>query len=128
MFPGIPEPPARDARWIALGPGGEVFGFCAAVMARPDAERSHGLGGPVCYLSRAGVLPDRRGLGLQRSAIRVRERWARGRGAVALVTDTNPENAHSARNLTRCGFSAWDPAWAWSGRPWRYWRRDLVSA
>ena len=49
---------------------------------RPEV---HDLGGPVCYFSRAGVMPDRRGLGLQRSAIRVRERWARARGAVAAM-------------------------------------------
>lgn len=124
-FPGVEQPPHRHARWLKLGAGGEVLAFCSAAMSlRPKV---HDLGGPVCYFSRAGVMPDRRGLGLQRSAIRVRERWARSRGAVACVTDTAPHNARSARNLAACGWREYAPAQAWSGRPWRYWIKRFFS-
>ncbi len=102
---------------------GEVLAFCSAAMSlRPE---EHALGGPVCYLSRAGVMPDRRGRGLQRSAIRVRERWARLRGAAAIITDTAPHNLRSARNLAASGFATYAPARPWSGRPWCYWIKRL---
>lgn len=126
-FPGVPPPPAHHTRWLATGPGGEVYAICSAAIAQPDYERAHALGGPVCYLSRAGVMPARRGQGLQRSAIRVRVAWARRRGAVACVSDTHPDNASSARNLTRGGFSQWSPTWQWAGRRWVYWIRRLAD-
>lgn len=103
-----------------------MWAFASAAMSqRPER---HGLGGPVCYLSRAGVLPDRRGLGLQGEALRVRERWARSRGAVAMITDTAPWNEPSERNLERAGFERWDPPHPWSGRDWHYWKKSLRRA
>lgn len=72
------------------------------------------------YLCRAGVLPSGRGQGLQRRLIRVREREARKKGMVALLSDVDPVNAHSMNNLFSCGFTAFRPSKPWGGHEWVY--------
>jgi hypothetical protein len=71
-------------------------------------------------LSRCGVLPLARGLGLQRLLIRRRIAWARrqtGRRAVL------KHNHHSSNNLIRCGFRLYDGKWIAADA--LYWWFDL---
>lgn len=77
------------------------------------------------YLCRAGVLPAGRGHGLQRRLIRVREREARRKRWVALITDVDPENPHSMNNLFACGFRAFRPSNPWCGDEWVYLRKII---
>ena len=56
------------------------------------------------YLSRAGVLPEHKGHGLQRRLINVRVAWARRRGLKRVYTHVWAGNLGSMRSLIRCGF------------------------
>lgn len=116
-FPDDARPAWEGAAWWVLeAPGGEVAAYCAA---RP-AYSTPG----AAYLSRAGVLPAFRGLGLQRRLVRVRERWARAHGFYAMVTDTRG-NAASSNTLIRCGYRLWEPDAPWSYDDASYWYRVL---
>lgn len=77
------------------------------------------------YLCRAGVLPQGRGQGLQRKLIKVREREARKKRWVVLLSDVAPGNAHSLNNLYACGFRAFVPGDPWTGDEWNYVRKIL---
>jgi GNAT superfamily N-acetyltransferase len=77
-------------------------------------------GGQYGYLSRAGVLPEARGLQLQRRLIRVRERWARAAGCTHIWTYTSVENIRSMRSLIACGLLPY-----MSDGMWMYWKKAL---
>lgn len=77
------------------------------------------------YLCRAGVLPVGRGHGLQRRLIRVREREAKRKRWVALLSDVDPKNATSMNNLFACGFTAFRPSKPWCGDEWVYLRKII---
>lgn len=81
----------------------------------------------AAYLCRCGVNASYRGQGLQRRLIRVREREARRQGFHALVSDTAPNNHHSANNLIACGFRLFGPPVPWNGPDWLYWRKTLAE-
>lgn len=115
VLPGDDQPGEAHARWLLLD-GGEVAAICSAVLVD---------GGEAAFLSRAGVLPGWRGRGLQRSAIRLRERWARREGAALAVTYVIAGNTASMRSLVRCGYEPYDPQRAWAGRGMVYWIRRL---
>lgn len=73
----------------------------------------------VFYLVRAGVMPEYRGLGLQRRLIRVRAAYARRAKANWLVTSTY-HNMHSANSLIACGFRLYEPEVPWGATTKRY--------
>lgn len=76
------------------------------------------------FLSRAGVLHEARGQGLQRRMIALRLRWARTTAARYVITYTHPENIISSNNLIKQGFLMYTPEWAWAGREFLYWIRE----
>lgn len=116
ILPGDDLPGEHHARWLLRAADGTVAAFCSAVLVD---------GGEAAFLSRAGVSEAWRGRGLQRAAIRLRERWAREQGAARCVTYVLPTNTHSMRSLVRCGYEPFDPARWWAGRGMLYWTRAL---
>lgn len=77
------------------------------------------------YLCRAGVLPEARGKGLQKRLARAREKEAKRKGWVAIITDTHPRNVQSINNLIACGFRAYKPSADWSFDHFCYWRKII---
>jgi len=76
------------------------------------------------HLSRAGVLPDHRGNGLQRRLIGVREKKAKALG-LPLVISTTYNNAPSGNNLISCGYRLYTPADPWMAEGTNYWTKKL---
>lgn len=111
-FPGA-DPPKRGTVWWVLG-GDAAQGYCGAratVADRVDLERVY-------------VAPALRGRGLQRRAIRVRERWGRDQGARVAKTYTWTGNIGSMRSLIAMGYTI--EARTWDGtHGWLHWTRDL---
>ncbi len=60
----------------------------------------------VAHLTRCGVLPEFRGMGLQRRLLESRIRWCYRRGVKVIKTYTSHDNAPSIRNLKECGFKS----------------------
>lgn len=105
----------RVAWWLAEDDGYPVaFGGIA-----PSSKLLH-----VGYLCRAGVIPECRGMGLQRRLIRVREAYARRQGWSQVRTDA--ASAPSANNLARMGYQIFRPEKPWSQVPGTiYFRKAL---
>ena len=101
--------------WVAKH-NGTVVGFCSAVY-RP--ERGH------VFLSRAAVIKNARGHGIQKRMIATRIRWARKQGAKECVTYTSPKNYPSMCSLLACGFKFYFPHEPWAGKSMHYFRMDL---
>lgn len=76
------------------------------------------------YLVRCGVLPDYRGLGLQKKFIRVRIRQAKTLKMNWIVTSTY-DNPASANSLISCGFKMFNPSRPWMTKHTSYWRLKL---
>ena len=107
---------ARGVHWLAVDDGGNPLGFCSACE----------IGEGYVFLSRAGLLPAARGLGLQRRMITTRLAWARRQGAVAAITYVVYENEASLVNLLRCGFRFYRPVSRWAGDV-HYLRKELTA-
>lgn len=105
----------RGAWWIAEIDG-RVVGYAGALVWEPDR---------CLYLTRAGVLPEARGRGLQRRLIRARVAHARRLGLTGAYTYTLNWNEKSANNLIACGFRLWWPARPWAAKSAVYWYRDV---
>jgi GNAT superfamily N-acetyltransferase len=108
--------PARDEWWIARNDRGGIVGYASA---RPLPSEN------AVFLSRAGVLPEARGSGLQLRLIRARLRWSRRLRYQLALTYTTPDNHASANNLIRSGFMVYQPVEYWAGSTAVYWRKDL---
>jgi GNAT superfamily N-acetyltransferase len=80
--------------------------------------------GRAAFLSRAGVLPSHRGMGIQLKLIRARMRWASERAVDAVITYTTLTNVASQRSLISAGFRPYRPTTEWAGGRMIYWRRD----
>jgi len=76
------------------------------------------------YLVRCGVLPNYRGLGLQKKFIRVRIRQAKTLKMNWIVTSTY-DNPASANSLISCGFKMFNPSKPWMTKHTSYWRLKL---
>jgi RimJ/RimL family protein N-acetyltransferase len=101
--------------WVAYL-NGKPVAFAGARICKTDAK--------LVYLSRCGVLPVARGLGLQRTMIRRRIAWARRQpGRRAVITYTLKHNHYSSNNLIRCGFRLYDGKWIAADA--LYWWFDL---
>ncbi len=105
-----------DAYWI-LHDGVEAKGFCAARKVPREN---------VVFLVRAGVLPSARGRHLQRRMIHTRLQWARKEGCLAAITYTGYSNYDSIVNLLKCGFRFYAPEYAWAGRDYHYFIKEIV--
>lgn len=108
---------AASVWWLARDDDGDPVGYCGACI-EPESPR-------VCYLIRAGVLPDARGQGLQRRMIAARLAWARGQGLTTAITYTTATNVRSMRSLARARFLPYAPADPWAGAGSVYWHRTL---
>jgi GNAT superfamily N-acetyltransferase len=106
---------SRGVHWLAADAEGNPLGFCSACE----------IGEGYVFLSRAGLLPAARGLGLQRRMIATRLAWARRQGAVAAITYVVYENPASLVNLLRCGFRFYRPATQFAGEV-HYLHKDLI--
>ncbi len=104
-----------DAFWLAYHKNKPI---AYAAMA-PSQQWAN-----VGYLCRAGVLPEYRGLGIQKRLIRVRVAYARKLGYLAVVTDTT-DNPASANSLISCGFKLYQPFFPWAFKHTCYWRLIL---
>ncbi len=98
--------------WVAADRDG-VVGY-AGVWVKPAKK--------AAYLTRAGVLPCARGLGLQRRLITVRERYARTQGCVRAYTYTHLENFPSMANLIKCSYFPY-----WADEDYLWFQKALVS-
>jgi len=106
--------------WIATAKGEDIerlAGFCAIAPSRRWRD--------CAYLSRAGVMPDFRGNGLQRRFINTRLRWAKAKGYRYVITDTAPFNHASSNSLIGCGFKLYEPTHPWAADGALYWRKTL---
>lgn len=103
--------------WIVLD-GKKPVAYAGAVFLK-DKNR--------VYLCRAGVLPEYRGIGLQRQLIEKRIKWAKNTcGAASVVTYTDAENIYSSNNLIKCKFMLYIPDFPWGNSPEAlYWVRKL---
>lgn len=106
LFPGVDWEENTTALWLAEDELGESVGFCTARKLTYE----NGV-----FLSRAGVLPEARGAGLQRRMIHVRTRWARSIGAEFLCTYVVLDNFASLTNLIKSGYKLYTPANRWVG-------------
>lgn len=104
---------ADKGEWWLAYDGDEVVAF--ACLARSQSKPNHG------YLSRSGVIPSHRGLGLQKRLIRVRLSRAKQHGWDGVVSDTR-DNPASANSLIACGFRCYEPATAYGHPETIYWR------
>lgn len=106
--------------WIAKARSGKVVGYASLQMV------DRGTSG---FLTKAGVLPEARGNGLQKRLIRVRERRARELGAKTTITYTADWNVASMNSLISCGYKTYRPAYDW-GLPFAdggiYWKKKLL--
>jgi GNAT superfamily N-acetyltransferase len=118
-FPGDKRPGLHGDWWL-IEEGDVLKAYCALW----PSVRQDGAG----YLARAGVLPEARGLGLQRRMIRLRERAAKAKGWNLLFSDTSKENVASSNNMIRCGYKLWRPSDPWSFDDALYWRKVIGSA
>jgi GNAT superfamily N-acetyltransferase len=103
-----------EAFWVAMC-GEQIVAYAAARASRYFPGEA--------YLSRAGVVPEFRGHGLQKRLIRARLAWARRAGLKAAYTYTL-RNPASANSLIACGFRSFYPGPRYDvDRQW--WRRKL---
>jgi len=112
-----PRAVTGDVWWIAYQDGNPVA-FAALRVLPPGDDTS------PCYLSRAGVLPNARGQGLQKKLIRARVQYAKKRGAPIVITDT-ADNPHSANSLIAEGFRMYNPSQRWALPNSNYWYKNL---
>jgi GNAT superfamily N-acetyltransferase len=82
------------------------------------------LGFNTGYLKRAGVIPEHRGVGLQKRLIRVREARARKNGWSKIVTDCT-DNPASANSLYASGFKMFKPRYGWAFDNSLYWYKTI---
>jgi len=83
------------------------------------------LRGEAAFLTRAGVLKEYRGHGLQSKLIAARVKYALAMGIGVVATYTLVCNPASSNNLIAQGFKAYAPAYAWVGRDVIYWQRGM---
>lgn len=116
LFPGDPRIPSTDHSWIVSDATGRAVGFATGKVWTPDN---------YFYFTRCGVLPEARGLGLQRRLIKTRTTYARKLGCKGIYTYTLPFNTASSNNLIGCGFRLWRPAYKWAGAECLYWAKEI---
>lgn len=111
------DKPYFSPGWYWIGyDGDKPVAFC---VASPSLRWTD-----TVYLARAGVIPDYRGMGLQKRMIAMRERLARRKGYVWSVTDTT-NNPASSNSLISKGYRLFDPSKPWAYGYSLYWRKKL---
>lgn len=119
LFPNDdPVDTTRGLWWVIEEPTEGLLAGFAGMHLRHQ-------GNPLeAYLCLAGVLPEYRGLGLQRHLIRARLRKARALGLMRVVTDTY-NNPASVNSLIACGFRSYMPDVPWKEDGAAYWEHTL---
>lgn len=107
----------KEGQWWILWDGPIVAAFCGI--------RASAWWNDCGYLSRAGVLPQYRGKGIQKKLIRLRCAYAKKQGWSWVVTDTR-DNPASSNSLIACGFRMYRPSNPWSFKDACYWRRKIT--
>ena len=116
ILPGD-EPQDMEGHWWIAYDGEMPVGFGAMVPSKRWGDTS--------YLSRSGVLPSYRGMGLQKRLLLARERKARSLNMRWLITDTF-ENPASSNSLISRGFQLFQPTKPWGFNNALYWRKELT--
>ena len=106
--------PADGQLWWIVYHDKEPVGCAALLHSEADTDVDLGI------LTRAAVLPEHWGKGLQRRLIRVRTRAARKLGWQMCVSTTY-NNPVSANNLIACGFRQYTPATRYMAEGTDYW-------
>lgn len=119
-FPSDHRPVLENSLWWVVWRGREPVGYAGLRVC--ENAQNKGLG----FLSRAGVLREHRGRGLQRRLIRAREAEARSLGLTDLVTYVALWNCPSLNSLVACGYRFYRPADKWGGKESVYLRKRLV--
>lgn len=116
IFRSDAEPEWAGRSWWVVRIGERAVAFCGM---RID--------GATAYLSRAGVHPRHRGVGLHSMMISARVCAARVAGCREVLTYTMSHNAPSANNLAKAGFRVFRPDAPWfeSDSDVIYWRLAL---
>ena len=116
-LPGdIPQKPSSGYWWLCYTDTGIPIDFAGMVPSVRWEETG--------YLSRAGILPQHQGQGLQKRLIKVRISKAKTLGWKYLLSDTS-ENPASANSLISCGFKMYEPTRPYGLKTSLYWRRRL---
>jgi GNAT superfamily N-acetyltransferase len=110
------DQPCENTRYWLLWAELDAAGFCSAKYLPHEN---------AVYLTRAGVVPEHRGGGLQRRLLRVREQWARSRGAEQIITYTSTDNYPSITNLIKAGYRFYEPDEPWVGEDVHYFYKEL---
>lgn len=119
-FPSDHRPVLENSLWWVVWRGREPVGYAGLRVC--ENAQNKGLG----FLSRAGVLREHRGRGLQRRLIRAREAEARSLGLSELITYVALWNCVSLNSLVACGYRFYRPADKWGGKESLYLRKRLV--
>lgn len=101
--------------WLLKNKNKRPIGFCVATD----------IGDGIIFLSRAGIIPEYQGRGLQRRMINTRIRYAQNNGYNSVITYVSIENVASAKNLLKCGFELYRPDWDYAGHWFNYFRLEL---
>lgn len=120
LFPGdgpFSKWATPDVNWYVALDDKKVVGFAGVRFNRRSK---------TAELVISGVATTHRGRGIQRRLISARERAARKVGMTRAVSYTIPQNAPSATNLAKRGYSTYRPRTAWCGyRSVVYWEKRL---
>lgn len=120
IFPNQPWSISHDeALWLVKDGDGVAVGFAAC---KPVSGEDG-----VLYLTRAGLLEEFRGKGIQKKLIEKRLEWGRKSNYNLSITYTSRFNAPSFANLQKCGFKLYIPDNRWAGKKMLYWRKKLNS-
>lgn len=112
-FPSDEEPDYTLGRWwVALHGDAPV-----AFVGVDPVDETH------AYLSRVGVLPAYRGLGLQRDLMQLAERHTSL--AHPVMVSTTYDNPPSANNFIRLGYLTYEPTTRWGAEGTCYWIKSL---
>ena len=115
-FPDEPLEDAHEHTWFVAFVDGKPAGYAAFKVWAGD----------IVFLSRAGVLEEHRGHGIQKKLIKAREKHALRLGAKWAVTYTWMYGVYSPNSLISCGYKLFRPQNQWAGSDWLYWRKKLT--
>ena len=108
--------PDDKTYWWVAAEAGLPIGFACLTWSRRWSDTG--------YLSRAGVIRQARGKGVQKRLIKVRMAKAKRLGMNWLITDTT-DNPPSANSLIACGFKMFEPSKPWANKQSLYWRKRI---
>lgn len=94
------------------------IGFCSMYFCKDTGEPN------VVFLSRAGLLPEFRKMGIGKRLLVTRMKEAKRMGAKSVITYTI-DNVSSANNLISKGFKLYDPSYRYGGKGALHWYKRL---